>query len=129
MTDAEDRIAQANDRFAGHFASGDIDALVTDFYATDTLISGEPMVPTGRGVDEMRGFLEGMRKGGFDAVRFETIAVDTRPDGAVEVGRAVVSGGGDEAAIRYMVVWNEMPDGTWKVSADFFAPEAAPGAS
>lgn len=73
----------------------------------------------------MRAFLQGMHDGGFDTVRLETPEVDPRAGGAIEVGRAVVSGGGDEAAIRYMVVWEAVPDGAWKAVADFFAPEAA----
>ena len=124
-SDALARIGAANDRFARHFAEGDVQALVGEFYAPDALIAGEPMVATGRGTEAMRAFLQGMRDGGFDAVRFETVEVDTHPGGAIEVGRALVSGAGNEAAIRYMVVWEAASDGTWRAAADFFAPEAA----
>jgi len=108
--------------FGRRFTAGEIDLLVSEFYAEDACLVA-PDAPLIQGRPGIAEALGGLRAGGVGAIELEPIEITGDESAGLEVGRArLFERAGDKTfqGARYMVVWRKYEDG-WRAQADMFA--------
>lgn len=119
-TEVARAIRERSDVFERHFAAGNAQGLVSDYYVDEPMMSA-PDAPLLRGraaITEL--FTQVMRA--FSACRLEQVEIRRGGDLAYEIGRAILTPreGGDPANCRYVIAWRRTSAG-WRVETDFFA--------
>jgi uncharacterized protein (TIGR02246 family) len=116
-------IEAANARFSDAFARGDTKALAT-MYTTDA-IAFPPDSEMIRGNEAIAQFWKTTRDGGVQKAALTTIDVGRSGDVAHETGKVLltIQPAGREptsAAAKYVVVWKQQADGSWKMHRDIW---------
>lgn len=119
-----ERIVRArSDVFEKHFAAGDAEALVADYYVNDVqgLLVSAPDAPALRDRASTTALFAALFK---DLSRARQVAHVVRGSGelAYEVSNSYLTprAGGADVEFRYVAVWRKCAD-TWRVETDFFA--------
>lgn len=116
-------IRTRSDVFEKHFAAGNAEALVADYYVNDAqgLLVSAPDAPALRDRASTTALFAALFK---DFSRARQVAHVVRGDGdlAYEVSNSYLTprGGGADVEFRYVAVWRKCAD-TWRVETDFFA--------
>lgn len=114
---ARSAIVAANDAFSKSLRTGDIDAMVDNFYA-DSAVVMPPNAPAFRGRDAIKQLFKGMAASGSTDVVLTTDDVLTSCDMATEIGRYEIRGANHDAG-KYVVTWRNI-NGQWRAVADIF---------
>jgi ketosteroid isomerase-like protein len=116
-------IRNRSDVFEKHFAAGNAEALVADYYVSDAqgLLVSAPDAPALRDRASTAALFAALFK---DFSRARQVAHVVRGDGdlAYEVSNSYLTprAGGADVEFRYVAVWRKCAD-TWRVETDFFA--------
>ena len=116
-------IEAANAKFSKAFARGDAKALAA-MYTSDAIVfpPGSDMI---RGNEAIGKFWKATRDGGVQGAALTTIDVGRSGDVAYEVGKVTltIQPTGKKPtteAAKYVVVWKQQADGTWKLHRDIW---------
>ena len=131
QADVEGALRALAQEFARNANAGDAGTLVSGFYTEDATLL-PPNAPLIRGIQEIRGFWQGVLDAGAGDATLETVQVDSSGDLAYEIGRYSFSmpspsGGRTRDQGKYLAVFRRQPDGKWKAVADMFSSDQAPG--
>lgn len=130
----EQAIRADGDAYEQHAIAGDIEGLVSHY--SDDAIMSPPGMPKAEGTDAIRSAYTQMYAAGNPAsaeLNTERVTVSESGDLAVEVGSFTFAGPGPDGTTmtetgKYLAVWKPTADGSWKIAADIWNADAAPGA-
>lgn len=122
--DAENAIRTANSAFMTNIRSGNIEALVNDYYVEDAVVMPQN-APAFRGRDSIKQLFTGLIAGGGVDVTLTTDTVTQSCDMATEVGHYDLRHGATHEAGKYLVVWKKT-NGKWRAIADSFSANGSP---
>lgn len=116
-------VRERSDVFERHFAAGNAEALVADYYVADGqgLVVSAPESPALRDRAGAIALFSALFKD-FSRARQVAHVVRAGGDLAYEVSNSYLTprAGGADVEFRYVAVWRRCAD-TWRVEADFFA--------
>jgi hypothetical protein len=116
-------IRERSDVFEKHFASGNAEALVRDYYVADTLspLVSAPDAPALTSRAAITELFAALVKD-FSRARQVPRFIRADRDLAYEVSNSYLTpkAGGSELEFRYVATWRRCED-TWRVESDFFA--------
>jgi len=125
-TSAAEGIAATNRQFMQAFENRDA-AGVACFYTDDgqVLPPGAPIIT---GKDGIAGFWTVAMDMGIERVELRSLELTEMGDLAIEIGRAILFGGGDVQIDdpKFMVVWKRTAAG-WRLHRDIWNSDVAPG--
>ena len=117
-------IDRTNRGFEEAMGRGDAAGAARETYTTDARIlpPGAPMV---QGRDAIAQFwTAAVQQMGIAGVRLNTLDLQPMGDGAVEIGRGVITlAGGQSVEAKYVVVWRQ-EDGRWRWHLDMWNMDA-----
>jgi ketosteroid isomerase-like protein len=113
-----------DDEFVRNVNAGDVEALVSAFYAEDAELL-PPSAPVMRGHAEIKGCWKGMVSAGLnitvlEAKRIEESGGLAYASGVYELSLSPPGGGTIADNGKYVVVYRRQADGSWKAIADIF---------
>ncbi len=125
-------IGAGNAAFMTAFGRGDVAGIAACYTRDAQLLPAQSDVVAGR--EAISAFWEGALGSGLTGATLETVEVYHTPGGTVatEVGRYALTAGGDQVAERgkYVVIWQQAPEGHWRIHRDIWTSSPAPmGAS
>ena len=125
-----DAIAAANAGFMTAFGRGDAAGVAACYTADAQLLPAQSDVVSGRAAIEA--FWQQALGLGLTGVKLESVEVyhTAGAPTATEVGRYALLAGADQVADRgkYVVLWQQGPDGQWRLHRDIWTTSQAPAA-
>ncbi len=126
---AEAGIRRVGQEWAEHWNAGELERLVAA-YAEDAVYM-PPHHAAVHGRDAIREYLKGPMQHGVTNLTYEVTYIKRSGGLAYDVGRYSMSipqdGGLRQDRGKYLTVWKRQPDGHWKIVADSFSSDLAPG--
>jgi len=126
---AEAGIRRVGQEWAEHWNAGELDRLVAA-YAEDAVYM-PPHHAAVHGREAIREYLKGPIEHGVTNLTYEVTYIKRSGGLAYDVGRYSMSipqdGGARQDRGKYLTVWKRQPDGRWKIVADSFSSDLAPG--
>ena len=128
--DAEAAIRAANAKLKENVLAGNVDAVVTDFYATGAVIM-PPNAPSVTGDANVKAVWKGLLALGKITLDVAADEVRQTDDTAVEAGKWTIQieAPGVAAAHdngKYIVLWKRLPDGKWRATRDMWSSDNPP---
>lgn len=110
-------LAEADRRFCDAVGQGDFERAARDVYTRDAIIL-PPGADIVRGRDDIVDFWrEAAQQLGLEKVELATVELTPAGDHIHQIGRAVLTAGGQEVEGKYTVLWRQ-EDGRWKWHVD-----------
>lgn len=111
------QIEQADRRFCEAIGNGDAEGAASNVYTADATIL-PPGAPIVRGRDAIVSFWRGAAKElNLQQVQLSTVELTQAGDYVHQIGRAVLTLGGEQVEGKYTVLWKQ-EDGQWKWHVD-----------
>lgn len=126
---AEASIRRVGQEWAEHWNAGELEKLLAA-YAEDAVYM-PPHHGAVHGREAIREYLKGPMQHGVGNLVYEVTYIKRSGGLAYDVGRYSMSvpqdGGTRQDHGKYLTVWKRQPDGRWKIVADSFSSDLAPG--
>ena len=126
---AEASIRRVGQEWAEHWNAGELDKLVAA-YAEDAVYM-PPHHAAVHGREAIREYLKRPMEHGVTNLSYEVTYIKRSGNLAYDVGRYSMSvpqdGGVRQDRGKYLTVWKQQADGRWKIVADAFSSDLAPG--
>jgi len=123
LAELQARIDATDGRFMAAFNAGDIAGAARAAYTRDATLM-PPGAPAVRGLEDIVGFWTAAAPAlGVERVQLSTVSLTPAGDLVCQIGRAVLTIGGQDAVGKYVVLWKE-EDGELRWHVDIWNMDA-----